>query len=292
MIKLFGVVLAFVLPILFSCSDPDIYRKSASFGSSPKESTEKERNYMRMTQNITDEAKDLAAKAWRSFHGMSDDDSAKKLEDQGFSIRWNAPTYDEKGNVMSRATIKGVSVPGIAVFPLVGQDPSQARNRAEAQAIASEWMKDYQAGRMTPQLAQQYREREWKLYGYGFIPGGSVYDAGVTISGVPIPIHTAGWSGSELPPYLAALPSDIDPYFEKTAREWARVSLQYSISFPGYPGTSGDTPSTLDSYYQSILVGLRTGKIQKGGYLTPLTSQERGGIIGYVLREPTIHEMR
>jgi hypothetical protein len=294
MIKLFDVVLPFVLAILFSCSDPNIHRKSASYVSTPKESSEKEKNYMRMTQNITDQATDLAAKARKSFPGMSDDDLAKKLEDQGYSIRWHPPTFDENGNITSRATIKGVYVPGTAVLPLVGQEPSQTRNRAEAQAIASEWMKDYQAGRMTPQLAQQYRNREWKLYGYGFIPGGSVYDAGITISGVPIPAHTANWSGSEVPPYLAALPSDIDPYFEKTAREWARVSLQYSISFPGYAGTSGGSgkPSTPDSYYQSILAGLRTGKIPKGGYLTAISSQERGGISGYILREPTIQDMR
>jgi hypothetical protein len=259
----------------------------------PQESSDKEKNYMRMTQNITDQATDLAAKARRSFPGMSDDDLAKKLEDQGFSIRWNPPTYDENGNVMSRATMKGVYVPGTAVFPLVGQDPSQTSNIAEAQAIASDWMKDYQARRMTPQLAQQYRDREWKLYGYGFIPGGSVYDAGITISGVPIPVHTASGSGSEVPPYLAALPSDIDPYFEKTAREWARVSSQYSISYPGYVGTSGGCgmPPTPDSYYQSILAGLRTRKIPRGGYLTAVSSQERGGICGYILREPTIHEI-
>lgn len=265
--------------------------RSEGHWSAPKESSEKEKNCTHMTQNITDQATDLAAKARKSFPGMSDDDLAKKLEDQGFSIRWNPATYDENGNVTFRATIKGVYVPGIAVLPLVGLDPSQTSNRAEAQAIASDWMKDYQAGRMTPQLAQQYRDREWKLYGYGFIPGGSVYDAGITISGVPIPAHTASWSGSEVPPYLAALPSDIDPYFEKTAREWARVSLQYSISFPGYAGTSGGTPSTPDSYYQSILAGLRTGKIPKGGYLTAVSSQERGGISGYILREPTIHEI-
>jgi len=261
--------------------------------SGSKESSGKEKNYMRMTQNITDQATDLAAKAKKSFPGMSDDDLAKKLEDQGFSIRWNPPTYDENGNVTSRATIKGVYVPGTPVLPLVGRDPSQTSNMAEAQAIASDWMKDYQAGRMTPQLAQQYRDREWKLYGYGFIPGGSVYDAGITISGIPIPAHTANWSGSEVPPYLAALPSDIDPYFEKTAREWAKVSLQYSISYPGYAGTSEGwgTPSTPDSYYQSILAGLRTGKIPKGGYLTAVSPQQQGGISGYILREPTIHEI-
>ncbi len=266
---------------------------SVGHRSGPKESSDKEKNYMLMTQNITDQATDLAAKARKSFLGMSDDDLAKKLEDQGFSIRWNPPTYDQNGNVMSRATIKGVYVPGTAVFPLVGLDPSQTSNRAEAQAIASDWMKDYQAGKMTPQLAQRYRDREWKLYGYGFIPGGSVYDAGITISGVPIPAHTASSSGSEVPPYLAALPSDIDPYFEKTAREWAKVSLQYSISFPGSVGTSrgsGKLP-TPDSCYQAILAGLRTGKIPKGGHLTAVSPQEQGGLAGYILREPTIHEI-
>ena len=53
----------------------------------PQESNDKERNYMRMAQNITDRATDLATKARKSFPDMSDDDLAKKLKDKEFSIR-------------------------------------------------------------------------------------------------------------------------------------------------------------------------------------------------------------